>query len=185
MRTRVGYAGGTTPDPTYHRLGDHSECVEIDYEADVITYDDLLAVFWSSHDPRGRSYSRQYRSAILVRDEQQSAAAERSKAAIESRLGHVSTSIETLDRFYRAEDYHQKYRLRGSRRVFGELRSVMSDERAFIDSTAAARLNGWLDGWGTEAQLERELPLIGLSEAARDEVRASAARRERAVRSIR
>jgi methionine-S-sulfoxide reductase len=109
VRTRVGYAGGTTPDPTYHRLGDHSECIEVDYDADVITYEDLLAVFWASHDARARAYSRQYRSAILVRDEEQRAAAGRSKAAIESRLGPVSTAIETLDRFYLAEDYHQKF----------------------------------------------------------------------------
>jgi hypothetical protein len=61
----------------------------------------------------------------------------------------------------------------------------MPDERAFIDSTAAARLNGWLDGWGSAEQVERELPLIGLSTAAQDEVRASAGRRERAVRLVR
>ena len=82
-------------------------------------------------------------------------------------------------------DYHQKFRLRSHRGVFAQFRSLMPDERAFIDSTAAARLNGWLDGCGSAEQLERELPLTGLDEAAQDEVRAFGSRRERVGRLVR
>jgi peptide-methionine (S)-S-oxide reductase len=185
VRTRVGYAGGTTPDPTYRRLGDHSECVEVDYDAGVVSYEDLLAVFWSSHDPREPAYSRQYRSAILVRDDEQRAAAELSLALVGARLGPVSTAVEPLQRFYRAEDYHQKYRLRAHDRVAAEFRALLPDERAFVDSTAAARLNGWLDGWGSAAQVERELTLTGLPRSAQDTVRRSALRREHTGRGLR
>ena len=81
-------------------------------------------------------------------------------------------------------DYHQKSRLRSHRDVFAQFRPLLPDERAFTDSTAAARLNGWLDGFGSSEQLERELPLTGLSEAMQDEVRAFAGRRARVSRPV-
>lgn len=109
MRTRVGYAGGTSPDPTYHRLGDHAETIEIDYDPSVIDYDELLDVFWRSHDPRPPAYSTQYRSAVFFRTEEERRAAQASKSRVETALGPVHTAIEPLVRFHRAEDYHQKY----------------------------------------------------------------------------
>jgi len=126
VRTRVGYAWGTTPDPTYHRPGGHTETIEIDYDADAVSYEDLLAVFWASHDPRTPAYSRQCRSAIFVHDDERTAA-ENSPHVIGARSGRVSTVLEPLDRFCRAEDYHQKYRLRAQRRVAGELRALSPD----------------------------------------------------------
>ncbi len=65
VRTRVGYAGGTLANPTYYNLGDHTETIEMDYDPDVITYTELLAIFWNSHDPTSPSYSRHYKSIIF------------------------------------------------------------------------------------------------------------------------
>ena len=185
IRTRVGYCGGTTLSPTYQRIGDHSETVEIDYDPQVLTYDELLAAFFAGHDARIRSYSTQYRSAVFYRCNEEAVAAERALERLRLPSGPAHTSIEPLSRFWLAEDYHQKFRLRSHRRVFAGFRSLLPDERSFIDSTAAARLNGWLDGCGSAEQVERELPLTGLGESMQDEVRTFAGRRERAGRSVR
>jgi peptide-methionine (S)-S-oxide reductase len=121
----------------------------VDYDPEVLSYDDLLDAFWSAHDPRRPAQSVQYRSAILYRTEEERAAAESSKARIESSVGPVSTSIEPLTRFYRAESYHQKYRLRSCRDLMQEFRARFATDEEFVDSTAAARVNGWLDGYGS------------------------------------
>ena len=108
--TRVGYAGGTTQNPTYRSMGDHSESIQIDYDPDVISYERLLAEFWASHRPTRPSRSRQYASVIFYADEEQRLAAETSKRAMEERLGTtLHTDIVPLDRFYLAEEYHQHY----------------------------------------------------------------------------
>ena len=117
VRTRVGYAGGTTPEPTYHSLGDHTEVVQVEYDPTVLSYADLLDVFWSAHDPRQSARKRQYRSVILTESVVHRQAAERTRQDTASRLGgSVATAIEDLDAFHLAEPYHQKYelRLRGS-----------------------------------------------------------------------
>lgn len=160
----MGYAGGSTPDPTYRSLGDHTETIQIDYDPSVLRYEDLLDVFWHEHDPRYGA-PRQYRSVIFYENDEERSKAEASKAGIEAVLGPVTTSIEPLRRFYLAEGYHQKYRLRGRHDLYAEFRSMYPEESDFIDSTAAARVNGWLDGYGTAEQVEAALPELGLSEA--------------------
>lgn len=185
IRTRVGYCGGSTDSPTYHSLGDHSETIELDYDPGIVTYEDLLADFLAWHETGLRSMSVQYRSAVFCRSDDEVAAAERALASPRSVFGAAATSIERLKRFWPAEDYHQKYTLRGHRDIAAQLRARFTDESAFRDSTSAARLNGWLDGWGNAAQIECELSLTGLSTRAQDEVRGVAGRRERVPRSIR
>lgn len=166
-RTRVGYAGGTTPTPTYRSIGDHAECFEVDFEPEVIRYEDLLQHFWSAHDPTLGSYSTQYASLILAQDEQQLAIARTSRDRLEAVLRRpVLTRIGLLDRFYPAEDYHQKYRLRNADPLMREFRAMYPAEPDFVASTAAARVNGYLDGAGGCDQLGRELDRLGLSEAA-------------------
>ena len=71
VRTRVGYAGGTKKNPTYHDLGDHSETVQMDYDPTVISYTKLLDVFWDSHDPSLPSDSKQYMSIIFYHNDKQ------------------------------------------------------------------------------------------------------------------
>lgn len=174
MRTRVGYCGGTEDHPTYRRIGDHSETVEIDYDPRVLRYEDLLDVFFASHDPAWPAYSVQYRSAVFYRTDEERIAAE---AAVERRradVGPVFTSVEPFARFWRAEAYHQKYRLRQHHRIHEEFAVMLDDDDRFVDSTAVARVNGWLDGCGAPEQIERELPLTGLDTEARSEVMAYA-----------
>lgn len=65
IRTRVGYAGGKTDAPTYRHMGDHTETVQIDYDPGRITYEELLKIFWESHDPESRPYSVQYKNAVF------------------------------------------------------------------------------------------------------------------------
>lgn len=110
LGTSVGYAGGTTRDPTYRSMGDHTESIRIEYDPEMIAYEDLLAEFWASHDPGRPARSRQYASVIFYADDRQREAAEVSKAAMERERGAtLYTDILPLDRFYRAEEYHQHY----------------------------------------------------------------------------
>jgi peptide-methionine (S)-S-oxide reductase len=166
----VGYAGGTTSDPTYQVLGDHTETVEIDYDPSLIGYRDLLDVFWQSHNARYPSPSVQYRSAILYRTEDERHEAEASLELLRRAAGRLFTSIEPLKHFYRAEDYHQKYRLRGRRDLMAEFDAMYPTDSDFVDSTSAARVNGWLDGYGSDEEIARDLPRTGLSNAAQREL---------------
>jgi peptide-methionine (S)-S-oxide reductase len=117
--TRVGYAGGRTENPTYedvcsHTTG-HAEVVEVTYDPERISYDDLLQLFWRKHDPtqlnrQGWDVGDQYRSAIFVHDEEQRAAAEASKEREQAHHSRpVVTEITPAPTFYEAEDYHQQY----------------------------------------------------------------------------
>lgn len=165
IRTTVGYAGGSTPSPTYRAIGDHSETLEIEFDPSVVSYEALLDVFWSSHDPLRPAWSRQYRSAIFVHDASQRQAAEASRDRIEAERGRgVETDIEDAGAFTRAEDYHQKYRLRGNRELVGEFTEMYPDPTAMADSTAAARVNGLLAGDGTPERLAEIEGLLGLSD---------------------
>jgi peptide-methionine (S)-S-oxide reductase len=121
--TAVGYAAGFTPNPTYEEvcsgLTGHNEVVRVVYEPDVTCYEELLRVFWESHDPtqgmrQGNDVGTQYRSGIYFYDEEQRRAAEASASAYGARLraaGYpaVTTEILPAPEFYFAEDYHQQY----------------------------------------------------------------------------
>lgn len=119
--TAVGYAGGHVDNPTYElvcsgRTG-HAEVVQVEYDPERVSYDALLDVFWESHDPtqynrQGPDIGTQYRSAIFVHDEEQAGAAEASKEKLEESgqlRRPIMTEITPLEKFWRAEEYHQKY----------------------------------------------------------------------------
>ena len=121
--TMVGYAGGTTPNPTYHevcsgRTG-HTEAVRVVYDPQKISYEALLRHFWQNHDPtqgmrQGNDIGTQYRSAIYTASEEQRRLAEASREAYQQRLsdagyGRITTEIAPAPPFYMAEDYHQQY----------------------------------------------------------------------------
>jgi len=121
--TQVGYAGGFTPNPTYQEVctGEtgHAEVVRVQYNPDQISYQDLLKIFWESHNPtqhmrQGNDVGTQYRSAIYTYSDQQATLASDSKEAFqkalsESGYGEIQTQIEPSGTFYYAEDYHQQY----------------------------------------------------------------------------
>jgi methionine-S-sulfoxide reductase len=168
IRTRVGYSGGTRPNPTYRSLGDHTETVQIDFDPARITYERLLDVFWSSHDPADRSWSKQYRNVIFYHNDQQKELAEktREKAAVRLKT-KVNTEIVPASAFYRAEDYHQKFRLQQDPVLTAEYDAIYPDIKVFVDSTAVSRVNGYLGGYGSREQLQKEINRLGLSEEGR------------------
>ena len=121
--TAVGYAGGTTPNPSYEevcsgRTG-HTEAVLVVYDPKITSYEALLKLFWESHDPtqgmrQGNDIGTQYRSAIYTFSPHQAALAEESRAAYQRQLevaglGEITTEIREAPPFYFAEDYHQQY----------------------------------------------------------------------------
>ena len=164
VRTRVGYSGGTTADPTYLSIGDHSETIEIDYDPTQVTYAELLDVYWSASDCSQPSWSPQYASRIFYHTEDQRDLVEAAKAREEARTGRtMHVSIEPYTRFYLAEDYHQKYYLQGNADMKREFEAIFSDPLDFANSTAAARVNGYIGRHGTRDQLEKELHGLGLS----------------------
>jgi hypothetical protein len=145
-------------------MGDHTEVVQIDYDPEKTSFADLLEVFWQEHDPRVQSSSRQYHNVLLYHDEEQE------RIALESRdrLGgtrKVRTRMEPYSGFHIAEDYHQKHYLRGRKPIWKALRAVYPTFDALRDSTAAARLNGYLGGHLTRDRLVEEIGKWGLSEA--------------------
>jgi peptide-methionine (S)-S-oxide reductase len=161
VRTAVGYAGGTKPHPTYHSLGDHTESIRVVWDPKRLRYEQLLEMFFESHDPGRRPYSRQYMSALFPANAEQTRVANEALARWSEKRGKkLHTVVQPLDVFYLAEDYHQKYYLRSERALFRELAAY--DERDFVDSTVAARLNAFAGGEATE-ELAAEIERYGVS----------------------
>lgn len=126
IATRVGYTGGSLPNPTYQQVCSdttgHAEAVEVTYDPALISYEELLKVFWRAHDPtqlnrQGPDFGSQYRSAIFYHSDEQRQLAEESSAALD-RSGRyrssVVTVIEPAGTFWEAEEYHQKYLLKNT-----------------------------------------------------------------------
>ena len=121
--TASGYAGGFTPNPTYEEvctgLTGHAEVVRVIYDPQKIDYEDLLKVFWESHDPtqgmrQQNDIGTQYRSVVYATDAAQRQSAEESKRAYQARLtaagkGDITTEVVDAPPFFYAEDYHQQY----------------------------------------------------------------------------
>ncbi len=170
IRTRVGYAGGTTEHPTYRNIGDHAEAAQLDFDASVISYEELLQHFFAAraHTAPYHAGAGQYRSLILVSNDEQRQKAEEAIKAHAGEGGHalLDQLVQPLGGFTLAEDYHQKYYLQGERLLYAELLDRFALFSDFVDSTVVARVNGYLAGWGTSAQLEREIESYGLSETA-------------------
>ena len=136
----------------------------MDYDPSVISYEKLLTVFWDSHDPDSPAWSTQYKAAIFTHTDEQKRLAEASKTREQARVkGRIVTEILPAGEFTWAEDYHQKYLLRSERDLLRELSTIYPKEKDFVNSTAAARINGYLDGYGTLAELQEDLPGLGLS----------------------
>ena len=121
--TSVGYAGGFTPNATYEEacsgLTGHAEVVQVVFDPSLVSFDQLLKVFWENHNPtqgmrQGNDMGSQYRSAIYYTTEAQRAAIENSLAMYQQRLsdagyGEITTEVKPLGEFYYAEPYHQQY----------------------------------------------------------------------------
>ncbi len=121
LSTAVGYMGGTLANPTYEDVCTdrtaHAEVVQVEYDPNKVSYDDLLNVFWENHDPttlnrQGPDVGTQYRSAVFFQDADQEKAAKASKERLESSGRYrrpIVTEITPASTFWRAEEYHQQY----------------------------------------------------------------------------
>ncbi|HEY3501420.1 MAG TPA: peptide-methionine (S)-S-oxide reductase MsrA [Actinocatenispora sp.] len=121
--TAAGYAGGSTPNPTYEEVCSggtgHAEVVQVVYDPAKVSYEELLKAFWENHDPtqgmrQGNDVGTQYRSVVLTTTPEQAEVADRTRTAFQPNvtaagLGAITTDIEPLTDFYYAEDYHQQY----------------------------------------------------------------------------
>ena len=119
--TQAGYIGGKLTNPTYEEVctdtTGHAEAVQVEYDPNEISYDELLKVFWSNHDPTSLNrqvpdIGNQYRSAIFFYDEEQKKTAQKSKEELEKSgkfQKRIVTEIVPAPEFYKAEEYHQKY----------------------------------------------------------------------------
>ena len=119
--TKAGYTGGNLTNPTYEEVctdkTGHAEAVEVEYDPNEISYDELLEIFWNNHDPtslnrQGPDVGIQYRSSIFFHDESQKQTAQKSKEKLDSSgkfSKNIVTEIVPSPEFYKAEEYHQKY----------------------------------------------------------------------------
>ncbi|MEW4371027.1 peptide-methionine (S)-S-oxide reductase MsrA [Paenibacillus kandeliae] len=157
VHTSTGYAGGTTEQPVYRQMGDHSETIRLEYNPDVLPLETLLTLFWEHHRPEViNTYkdSRQYRSILLYEHEDQRNIIQRLQAEHESR---AYTEIQPCSTFYLAEERHQKYYLQRKPEVLAALDSLFTNREQALQSTLAARLNGWSREAITVADLLAEL----------------------------
>ncbi|MDF2958357.1 MAG: peptide methionine sulfoxide reductase [Paenibacillus sp.] len=160
LKTHVGYAGGTANHPTYRQMGDHSETVEINFDPGIITFEEILDVFWNHHNPNNiNDYKgRQYMSLVLYRDMLQKEAVQQViQRRKEQGKGEPETEVSPYSGFYRAEDRHQKYYLKRYPDAIEKLRTLYPSEDDLVNSTLAARLNGLAKGYTNLERIKKEI----------------------------
>jgi len=133
VAARVGYSGGREENPSYEKVctgnTGHAEAVEVTYNPAIISYEKLLDIFWNLHDPtqinrQGPDVGDQYRSAIFYHNEKQKDSAEASKKKLEERQKYskkIATLILPVERFFEAEEYHQRYLEKQKKKDFWSL----------------------------------------------------------------
>lgn len=148
VRTTVGYSGGSKVNPEYRSLGDHAECVQIEYDPRVIDFRLLLAIFWSSHDSRqvfgqGPDVGNQYRSIIFTNGTEESrlAAVSKEREQSKSKGTVVTTQIQQIGTFYPAEPEHQKFELKRNPFLLQLIGNLPEEE--LERSSLAAKLTGY------------------------------------------
>jgi peptide-methionine (S)-S-oxide reductase len=121
LKVTSGYSGGKIENPTYKQVctgtTGHAECLNIEYDPSIISFEELLEVFWKTHDPttlnrQGNDVGTQYRSTIFYHNEEQKVKAEKYKAELDKSGSYdkpIVTTLEPFTKFYPAEDYHQNY----------------------------------------------------------------------------
>jgi methionine-S-sulfoxide reductase len=171
VRTRVGYSGGNRANPTYNNIGDHTETIRIEYDPAKLSYRKLLDIFWRSHDPFSKSHSRQYKTAVFCHNDEQWKLASETRSELETNGKKVHTEILSAGKFYAAEDYHQKYRLRRHEELLKEYEAIYPENWEFNFSTAVARVNGYLAGYGTAESLGNIIDKLGLTDNAKEVLR--------------
>ena len=178
VRTRCGYAGGQGTHPTYEHLQDHVESLQLDFDPALTSYPKLVQVFFEHH-PCTRANAPKTHPILFFADEQQHREADRALREEASRLGFKpAVSVLPLGHFFVAEPYHQKYHLRQTPALWKEFNQMYpGNQPAILSSSAAMRVNSYLAGFGSAAQLQEELPKLGLSTVAQDEIQKNVSQR--------
>lgn len=165
VRTRVGYAGGTSENPSYRNMGEHIESLQLEYDPAVIGYADLLELFFSLHKPIREPWKRQYASALFYHNkEQQRLISEKIGDLEHEKQQKIFTEVQPYSAFWLAEERHQKYKLQRQPELLAEFRQMYPDWHDLINSTAAARVNGYLYSCKSCEKLLLDLGSFGLSE---------------------
>ena len=162
--TQVGYTGGSTSQPSYYRLGDHTEVVRVFYDPALSSFEKILERFFSCHDTTVRRPT-QYRSVIVCTTDLQRATAGR---LLENRQRRTLTVVLEDRRFHLAEEKHQKYQFKRH----PSLLRCFAWEPAPADSFVISRLNGFLGPQGKMAAFNKEWQHLGLSKDIAEYVRA-------------
>jgi len=155
VSARPGYSGGTVPNPTYEQVSTgttgHAEATRIEFDPSLISYDDLLTVFFATHDPtslnrQGNDIGTQYRSVIFYADASQKEAAKRFIAKLQSESPKpIVTALAPLGEFYEAEDYHRNYYLKHGDEPYcrlviaPKLEHLRRDFRSLLKKSAATK----------------------------------------------
>ena len=147
-------------------MGDHTETVDIDYDPNTTSYENLLKLFWKHHDPTTRA-KRQYMSAIFFHDSEQEELAKKTmKDAAMNGARKITTVIAPAEEFYDAENYHQKFMLQQHTAL---MTSVGIGN--IVRSHVCARLNGYVNGNGKVSDFEQEWEKLGINEKMAEYVR--------------
>lgn len=172
LRTRVGYASGTTGTPSYDNLGDYVEVLEVDYNPEVISYGDLVELYFEYYDATARPISLRVKPIIYYRNESEMTIATKIKKQQEAASDKgLFVVIQALDTFYLAEPKHQLSYLKQEISLFEELRMIYETDEALLLSTLTSKLNGLIIGYGDEETLEKVLSQSSLSEASQNRMR--------------
>lgn len=163
-------------------MGDHTEAIQVEFDPKKITFKQILDVITAEHNPHARVRGTQYKSVLWTHGEAQAKAAAAWVAALEKKnKKQVTTEVRPAERFWIAEDYHQKYYLRGRDRLVQALFGARLDDEAFRNSTLAARVNGWLTGGGTAEEIEREVKALGLGDKQKQALKEALGKRAAAI----
>jgi peptide-methionine (S)-S-oxide reductase len=163
VRTRVGYAGETKLDPTYHALGDHSKVVQLEFDSEAVAYRDLLDRVFESHNPQQQSRKTQYQNIVFAGTEDQRAVLDKFLTTRGLTADGIGTRIEQLSRFYPTEDYHQKYKHQSVSSLMDTFEAAGYGDEELRESPIAAKLNGYAAGH--DVGIDEELPTPNLGTA--------------------
>jgi len=177
VRTCVGFAGGTTPDPTHSAIGDHVEAVRVVFAPDQLSYRELLNHFWAHHDPAQTPAKRRYAHALFPQTAAQSDLARATRAAEEER--HDDTQrVDIIEKasFSPAALHHQNYKLRRHGALVSAFRARLSSDEAFARSPAATRANAYVAGHRAPNRLDQDRDRLDLPPDAVETLRSLARR---------
>ena len=156
VKTRVGYAGGKEGQPTSKNTLDFTEVLQIQYDPELLSLDQILTQFFDQHNTTRAPYSIKYRSVLFYQNEEQKEKLSQKVKEMQRKNGVIYTAVEPLEQFYEEVTRHQKYYFQRWKTVYQKWCELYRWEDSLVESTLAARLNGLSRGCGTLEEIQRE-----------------------------